>query len=52
MLPEIIKYENIGCEKIIAEVFKTNIASNKIFLSAGYQKRDRNEMSIYEYKTG
>jgi MoaA/NifB/PqqE/SkfB family radical SAM enzyme len=47
MLPEIIRNENIECEKVIAEVFKTNVASNRIFTSANYQKQENDTLHIY-----
>ena len=43
MLPAIIKNENIQCERIVADVYKSNIASIKIFLNAGYQRHENDE---------
>jgi len=38
MIPKIINNENIPSNKIIGEVLFTNEASNKIFVSCGYNK--------------
>jgi len=46
-LPTVIKNNSIQCNKIIAEVFKTNDASNKIFKSAGYTKKEEENIFIY-----
>jgi RimJ/RimL family protein N-acetyltransferase len=44
MLPGIIKIENVQCKRIIADVYKTNIASCKIFINAGYQVQDNGDL--------
>jgi methionyl-tRNA formyltransferase len=48
MLPEIIKKENIQCHRIIADVYKTNTASNKIFLSAGYHMKENGYLNVFK----
>ena len=47
ILPKLIKDEGIQCNDIIAEVFKTNGASNKIFTSARYIKREEENIFVY-----
>ncbi len=44
-----IKKERIACNKLIAEVFRTNIASNKIFTNAGYQIQEKDDLNVYTY---
>jgi len=48
MLPDIIKKEEIQCENIIADVYKTNIASIKIFQKTGFEKHDNK--TFYTFK--
>lgn len=47
MVPDIIKKERIRCGKIIADVYETNIASNKIFLNAGYEKQEKGGLNTF-----
>ncbi len=47
MLPDIVQDEKIPCQKIVADVYKHNIASAKIFQNAGYEMHEKDRCYIF-----